>query len=106
MSREAIIALKSKIKQLSSDQKADKTLIRLPNNGRGSPEWKKKAAATKYGYINPQWDILQRAAKITAALNLYHELRGSDYRHGTDPSRYAADVEILRKELEETCVST
>lgn len=42
--------------------------------------------------------------KITAALNLYHELRGSDYRHGCPDDwsyqcQYERELEVLRKEF-------
>jgi len=30
------------------------------------------------------WRVWNNKLKITAALNLYHEMRGSDYRHGYD----------------------
>jgi len=44
----------------------------------------------------------RRKPKITAALNLYHELRGSDYRHGLpDDSEYYRLYKIALRELRE-----
>ncbi len=45
-----------------------------------------------------------RKAKVTALLNLYHEVRGSEHRHGTcnlSPYSYAASVTQWRRELKE-----
>jgi len=49
---------------------------------------------------DPVWEIPKRTARITAALNLLHELRGSEYRHGHgDEYLYKRADEELRSEL-------
>lgn len=47
--------------------------------------------------------VRDNKAKITAALNLMHELRGSDYRHGysNDPGMYHKYYRELHKEFAE-----
>ena len=68
--------LKELIKQLAEEQISCK-------RGKDWEAHKKKyGGVSKYGntYVRDKW---QNKAMITAALNLYHEVRGSDYRHGT-----------------------
>ena len=48
--------------------------------------------------------VQRRKPRITAALNLYHELRGSDYRHNVPDDwsykhQYERELEALRKEF-------
>jgi hypothetical protein len=49
---------------------------------------------------DPVFEVFRRTARITAALNLYHELRGSEHRHGHgDEYLYKRADEELRSEL-------
>jgi len=70
-----ILKLKLYIKELAAIQKQEKGILRQDHRKLDKP-WKL------------QGDTCSRAAKITAALNLYNELRGKKYRHEyKDPSR-------------------
>lgn len=49
---------------------------------------------------DPVFEVFRRTARITAALNLYHELKGSEHRHGHgDEYLYKRADEELRSEL-------
>lgn len=64
--RDIYLALKGRIKQLSAEQKADKS------KRKGCPAEKQ----------SPLWcAIWRRGARITACLNYYLAFRGKEYRH-------------------------
>jgi len=49
---------------------------------------------------NPSFEVFRRKARITASINLLHELKGSEYRHGHgDEYLYKRADEELRSEL-------
>jgi len=103
--------LKELIKQLSAEQielKKQRKTGTLPSFTRD--EWgyfrlrdMPEDAQTK---IRKSWDassaVRRNKARITAALNLYHELRGSTYRHNITEEAswwYRKDMEALRLEF-------
>ena len=62
----------------------------------------KKLGADFPDQWNPQRDVAQRRARITACLNLYHELRGSAHRHGIREGwewAHRHELETLREEI-------
>ena len=64
--------------------------LRREITGKDDPSW------------NAAYDVMERRAKITACLNLYHELRGSDHRHGVRRGwewSYELMVTLLRQHL-------
>lgn len=65
--RESIRSLKSRIKQLAAEQRAAKASRKGCTSERMPDLW---------------GEIWARSIKITAALNLYHALRESAFRHG------------------------
>jgi hypothetical protein len=65
--REAIRSLKSKIKQLAAEQRGAKASRKGCTFERMSGLW---------------GEIWARSIRITAALNLYHALRDSAFKHG------------------------
>lgn len=65
--REAIRSLKSKIKELGAEQRKAKASRKGCTFERMSGLW---------------GEIWARSIQITAALNLYHALRGSEFKHG------------------------
>ena len=85
--KEAIAGLKKLIKEMSAEQKEDKAFLRQPHKG----------------YVgSTQACCVSRADKITAALNYYNEIRGKEYRHGTNEHTehsVAWQGEKLRKEF-------
>jgi len=49
---------------------------------------------------DPSFEVLRRKARITASLNLFHELHGSEHRHGHgDEYLYQRADKELRSEL-------
>ncbi len=105
---QAIKNLKERIKNLSSKQRPLKLLRKtlLPEDRRtallaetGMAEtWKDKGAIPYRAWVL----VEDRRVEITACLNLYHELRGSEHRHGIDEqSRYYYEKMLagVRKEL-------
>jgi len=79
----AIGALRDRIKDLASKQRplkrARKTTL---------PLQERRAALEKAGmspaseFWQTSWEVVERRAHITACLNLMHELKGSEFRHG------------------------
>lgn len=65
--RDAIRSLKERIKQLGAEQRAAKASRKGCTFERMSDLWS---------------EIWARSIRITAALNLYHALRGSSFKHG------------------------
>lgn len=105
----AIKALKEKLKALAAKQRPLKLLRKttLPAERRaalltetGMETWK-GLAPEDLSY--KAWSLVGgRRVEITAALNLYHELRGSAHRHGVDDQDsyyYEKKLAELRKEL-------
>jgi hypothetical protein len=104
--------LKELIKELAAEQVE---LKKQRKTGR-LPEWKRN----EWGWVDHRevpsrvkrsWhaagEVRHNKARITAALNLYHEVRGSDYRHGLPPSddwmyhsTYNSFMDELREKLE------
>jgi hypothetical protein len=66
--REIIQALKTRVKDLASTQKAQRILLRKPHD-----------KVKNVGML--QWKTLERRVIITTTLNYYLEARGKDYRH-------------------------
>lgn len=104
----AIKALKTKIKQLSSGQRGLKLLRKttlLPERrtallaATGMAEAWKGHDVAEISFR--AWCLVgQRRTEISAALDLYHELRGSKHRHtGEGGYHYAQTLASLRKEL-------
>jgi len=97
----AFKALKDRIKDLSGRQRplkrARKTTL---------PADERRIALEKAG-MSPStvpteaaWEVSRRRAKITACLNLCHELRGSEHRHGPgDKWLYGKYDKELREEF-------
>lgn len=108
--RKSFQMVRDRIKALSAEQVKDKAIMRLPNNGRGSPELKARVAELKQLYYDPQFASHCRAITITAALNLHHEMRGSNHRHVIrdhwDSCQLAHALQRLREEITEECAST
>jgi len=81
---EIILTIKSRIKALSADQKAEKS--------------KRKGCLQKE--MSDMWGRIHcRSAKITAHLNFYLRLRGREYRHNA-PDKYLDEkykLELLRE---------
>ena len=104
--RAAILKLREKVKSLSVKQrplkKARKTS--LPEEDRRSilsdagVEW--KPSSPWESHVMAAIEVGRRRAMITAAINLSHELRGSEHRHGHgDEYLYKKCLEELRTEL-------
>lgn len=78
--KEEILKLKGYIKALAAEQKHEKSLLR--NNH--------QTLHKEFGVYPSDLMVSTqgRAAKITAALNMYNELRGKEYQHlYKDPNR-------------------
>lgn len=97
-----IAFLKNKLKELgglqSKTKRARKTT--LPKE-----EWLvlKNELAPKKAYWDHSVaasDAKLRKVEITACLNLYHELRGSEYRHAGEGYWYDKALKALKTELE------
>ena len=81
-----IRALKEKIKDLADEQhllkKARKTT--MPKD-----QWEairvELGRARDWTPVDAAWQASSNSMRITACLNYYHELRGSDFRHNVDP---------------------
>lgn len=98
--------LKELIKKLSAEQ------IEL-KKARKTGTYDSKSIHNSWDYasipekIRNSWkaaeQVRDNAIKITAALNLYHEIRGSDYRHGVK-NKWYYDKELadLRTKLAST----
>jgi hypothetical protein len=84
-------------KVLKSQRKTG-TLPELPRNDWGWIEYEKVPANIKEAWKAAN-KVQSNKPRITAALNLYHELRGSDYRHGIpeDPYFYGIYKKALRE---------
>jgi hypothetical protein len=71
---------------------AELAALRLELGGSGDPAW------------NAQRDVVMRRIALTACLNLYHEVRGSGYRHGIRKGlgwMHDSRLALLRKEVAE-----
>jgi hypothetical protein len=106
----AIKALKTKIKDLASKQRSLKLLRKTT-----LPPERRTALLAETGMVKAwegrdvegisysAWSLVEtRRTEITAAINLYHELRGSEHRHGVDEQSgyyYEKTLATLRKEL-------
>jgi hypothetical protein len=101
--KEAIATLKNRIKQLAADQKEDREITRQNHETYNAKydAWREQLFAmgkyphqVKSGGVRSLYDVWssigRRKAEITAALNLYLELRGKEYRHNV-PEWYDAD---------------
>ena len=107
---QAIKNLKERIKSLSAKQRPLKLLRKtlLPQDRRvallaetGMTEAWKGLDPEDLSHRAWGW-VAVRRLEITAALNLYHELRGSEHRHGVEEvDRYHYDKALgeIRKEL-------
>jgi hypothetical protein len=87
--------LKELIKTLASEQIELKAGRKTGSN----PDYEKRCASN-----NAASKVRRNKPKITAAHNLMHELRGSDYRHGLPDDWdwlcwYRKDMEALRAEF-------
>ncbi len=102
-----IRALKEKIKMLSELQTKTKQARKtsLPKK-----EWEALKddilKSISYRYNRDIWDhsfatsyARMRKGEITACLNLYHELRGSEYRHAGNDYWYRDAMHSLRADL-------
>lgn len=105
----AIKILKEKIKSLSSKQRSLKLLRKTSLSPErraaliaevGMTDWMKETPET---VSYRAWSTVEtRRTEITACINLYHELRGSEHRHGVDEtSRYYYEKALanIRKEI-------
>lgn len=103
--------LKQLIKDLSAEQttlKSQRKTGTLPEFKRdyfGYPLWSEVPTEQRVRIKNA-WSAANRVqsnkARITAALNLYHELRGSDYRHNVSDEHswaYGRALKELREEF-------
>lgn len=105
----AIKILKERIKTLSSKQRSLKLLRKttlpverkaalLEETGLTGSLKSEDAQALSYR----AWSTVEdRRLEITACINIYHELRGSQYRHGVDKTAlyyYEKTVARIRKE--------
>jgi hypothetical protein len=71
---------------------AELAALRLDLCASADPEW------------NAQRDVVLRRIALTACLNLYHEVRGSEHRHGIREGFdwvYQSKLALLRKEVAE-----
>lgn len=89
--------IKEIIKQLAAEQRQLKDSRKTGSNPSGEARDRSNAANYK---------VHRNATRITAALNLYHEMRGSDHRHNVPTAsengfywQYDRDY----KELAELC---
>ena len=97
--------LKEMIKQLAEEQKA---LKKARKTGTHTHGYYVDGTTVRYRAAPPEvvasWQAASKVRdnkiKITAALNLYHEIRGSDYRHNISTEPYWYDV-YYTKYLEE-----
>jgi hypothetical protein len=89
--------MKDLIKELASEQPALKkarktgTLPKLPPNTWCHVVRSKLPEAINAKLVDSYsaaGNVRRNKAKITAALNIMHELRGSDYRHGYSKNEY------------------
>jgi hypothetical protein len=105
-SKKQYLHLKGRIKSLAAEQKKAKTALRMPGKNREQIEARGKAIK-ELGYMDYGWaqmKVTTRRVQITAALNLYHEMRGSEHRHNVregDGYWYISALYSLKKELEE-----
>jgi len=97
--------MKELIKQLAREQKSRKsdrktgTLPELKLTCWGELDWSAAPQILKDSLAAAS-DVRYNKARITAALNLYHELRGSDYRHNIpDDWLYQRDYNEAMEEL-------
>lgn len=104
--------MKELIKQLADEQRELKsqrktgTLPELELSYFGGVIWDKVPQKIKDAWRAAS-QVQQNKVRITAALNLYHELRGSDYRHGIpdDPLYWGYD-RILQELREQFATET
>ena len=97
-----IVFLKEKLKVLAALQIKTK---RARKTSLPKEEWLalKNELAPKSAYWDHSVaasDARLRKIEITACLNLYHELRGSDYRHACEGYWYTKAMNELRTELD------
>jgi hypothetical protein len=104
----AIKSLKEKIKGLASGQRTLKTLRKTTISEELRKELLSKAGMTETWKVMDEvpykaWSTVEtRRTEITACLNLYHELRGSEYRHGIEKGSeyfYEKTIANIRKDL-------
>ena len=98
--KEAFLKVRDEIKELSALQvigkRARKTTL---------PEEESKALLRKFGVETPQeaaGRVGARKIRITALLNLHHEFRGSEHRHGIqkgDEYYYEKTLREIRTKL-------
>lgn len=99
--------MKELIKELAREQKSRKsdrktgTLPEPKLTCWGGLDWSAAPQILKNS-LDASADVKYNKARITAALNLYHELRDSDYRHNVSNDwsyqrHYAEAMEELRK---------
>jgi hypothetical protein len=96
----AIKTLKEKLKTLAVLQKKNKLACKTVKI---DPEVKKKLLE-ELGIKYPEWArgyVVARKIEITAALNLYLELRGKTYRHNAPEGFWKSDYEKAMKDLRE-----
>ena len=81
------------LKQLIKDMAAQQIVLKKERKTGSCPSYD---ASIKSNAAN--WKVHRNAVKITAALNLYHELRGSPYRHAWQEGsyEYKKDYEELK----------
>lgn len=93
--------IKEIIKQLAAEQRQLKDSRKTGSNPSGDAQDRSNAANYK---------VHRNATRITAALNLYHEMRGSSYRHNVptvaENGFYGRRYDLDYKELAELCKFT
>jgi hypothetical protein len=99
--------LKELIKQLAAEQVESKKLRKtgpysLERNSWGDVDYGKVPERVRASW-RAAGTVRYNKACITAALNLYHEVRGSDYRHELpeDDFEYRRDYDSFMNELRE-----
>lgn len=104
--KNAVRELKRKIVKLSLAQKFLKKARKstLPKEERetlllkAESDW--RPSSVFESHVAAAVEVVKRRAMITAAINLSHELRGSEHRHGTqDEYWYRRSDQELRSEL-------
>ena len=65
--RKVLSRIKTELKKLAKKQKEDKITLSKPHH--------------TLDYV-PMYEVQQRAVRISALLNVYHEFKGNPHRHG------------------------
>jgi hypothetical protein len=96
--------LKEKIKELSKKQTKLKKQRKTGPYDIVRTSWGDVDFSKMPRKVKDSWDTAEKVQRnkgiITAALNLYHEIRGSDYRHNI-PEHASYDYHKAYKELKE-----